>query len=343
MLIGVGALAVALVHRGLEGDGDGLIAQDGDGVGLRGAHHGDGAQGAPLLGQDGQQLFLLVQHQLAAGAVEGLVEGGPVGLVGAGGGEHRAGGAVVGGGVGGQDDGVVLQGAAQGGQIDLVAALALGEQQVVEQDGRLAPGDVVPAGDGQAVGQAAGLAQAHIAVIPVGAGGHVAVAVAQHPHEDGDGLPIGNCPVWLEGPVPHAHDQPGTGGGVLPRAAADGDGGGQVHVAPGPVGGAHVGEDGAAALGGLFAAAAHDLHGHLAELRPGQGAAGFEAGASGTVHHAQQAEHLRGVGGAGVGNIGEAGGAGSRGRRQHQQARHQRRRQQAGQESSESHTHVLLI
>lgn len=78
---------------------------------------------------------------------------------------------------------------------------------------------------------------------------------------------------------------PGAAGGAL---------GGHGDITPGPVGGRDVLEDGAVHLGRHLVAVAHELHRHLAEFRPGEGALRRKGGAAGTVDDTQEPQGLSG-------------------------------------------------
>ena len=88
-----------------------------------------------------------------------------------------------------------------------------------------------------------------------------------------------------------------AGGSAISGA---GDLGGHVDIAPGPVGGGNVPEDGAIELGGNFISVAHELHSHFAELRPGQHPVGGEDISAGAVHHSHKPEEFGGLGHMGI-------------------------------------------
>ena len=160
--------------------------------------------------------------------------------------------------------------------------------------------------------------------------------VAQDAHEDGNRLGAGDGPVRVEAAGGVAPDDAWGGDGAL-TAAGGAALGGYGHIATGPVSGGHVGKDGAVHLGGDLVAVAHDLHRHLAELGPGQGAARLKVAGAGAADDAQQPEDLRRLGGGLVGDVGEGGGLPGRGGGQDQQSRRQRARQHQGQKTFDSH------
>ena len=282
-------------------------------------------------------MAVLIQHQLGLPPLHVVGEGDPVGLIHLAVARfHRAGGAVGGGGVHVQDEHLVGDGALQGGEIHVVAALGLGEEEVLKQNGGLAPGDGAGGVQVEAVGERDGAGGAEIAVVPHGAHAHVGVLIAQDAHEDGDRLRAGDGPVGVEAAGGVAPYNAGSGDGAL-SAAGGASLGGHGHVAAGPVGGGHVGKDGAVHLGGDLVAVAHDLHRHLAELGPGQGAARLKIAGAGAADDAQQPEDLRRLGGRLVGDVGEGGGLPGCGGGQDQQSYRQRTRQHQGQKTFDSH------
>ena len=289
-------------------------------VALHPGHGGGDAQGG--VGEQGDEAPVLVQEGRAPLAYDGGVNA-PGGAVGAAGGHHPA-GLAVDGGVGGEDDGVLHQGAQAGG-IGGLTALGGGGEQPAEQNGGLAPGE-----GGGGVGDAKAVFQPHLhrqlqsAHWPGAVG---VVVVAQHTQDEGDSLLIGDVPVGLKAAAAGAHHQPGV------AAVAQLHSGGQVHIAPAPVGAGHVGEDGAAHLGLGLVAPAHDLDGHLAELHPGQGAVGLKGAVLHAVDDAQGLQGAHRPGHGGVGHVGEGAGLGGRGG----QGEYGGQRQQGGKHAFEFH------
>lgn len=76
----------------------------------------------------------------------------------------------------------------QGGEVHVVAALGLGEEEVFKENGGLTPGDGAGGVQRKAVGEPDGAGGAEIAVVPHGAHAHVGIVVAQDAHEDGNRL-----------------------------------------------------------------------------------------------------------------------------------------------------------
>lgn len=98
-----------------------------------------------------------------------------------------------------------------------------------------------------------------------GAGGPGGVSlggVAQNAQHQGDRLLIGDGPVRLKLSIAGAQHEAGLVFLVNDHS------GGEIYIAPAPVGAGHVGEDGAVHLGLGLLAPAHDLNGHFAELHP---------------------------------------------------------------------------
>ena len=192
----------------------------------------------------------------------------------------------------------------QGGQINIPCALVgFGKEQIIKQNCRLTAGDSRGSGKADSVGEARLAGYRHIAVIPIDTGGHVGVAVAQHPHQDGNRLAVSYLAVGLKVAIAHACDEAGTALAVL--TAPQGNGGRQIDIAAGPMGGPHIQKNGAVALAGLLIALVHNLYSHFAEFGPGQDAAGVKGSVAGAADHAQQAQNLGGLGHLRVGDVGK--------------------------------------
>ena len=218
-----------------------------------------------------------------------------------------------------KDDGLIGDGACQIGEVFLIAALGIDEQQVFHQEGGLAPGDGIPGRQPHPVGERQLIGLGQIAAGPHHS--HIAVPIAQDAHQNGDGLRIGDGPVRIEIAVGVSPDDARSGGGVLPGAAG-GALGGHGDITPGPVGGRDVLEDGAVHLGRHTVAVAHELHRHLAEFRPGEGALRRKGGAAGAVDDTQEPQGLSGPRHLGVGDVGKGGGNCGRGVRRCGQDQH---------------------
>ena len=341
-------LSILPNHR-LRQDGD-LLAAGGDIVGVHRAGDAHPADQVVAVGTEGEELAVLILGHLAADAQQvagntGASRPGTEDIATAGEGDAvGAGGAAV---LHGKEGDVLGQAASQlPHQIALLGALTVGEEQVAEELGGLAPGDGGVARQIQPVGQAALLGQGEIAVIPGRAGGDVGGGIAQNADEDGHRLAKGNGPVGLKAAVAHTQNEPVPGGAALlvggrrtRQLAAGGEGGGQVHITSGPVAGAYVCKDGAAPLGRLQIPLAHDAHRHFTKFRPAQGTRRAEIAASRAVHHVQQPEDLSGFRHVRVLDVGKGAAPCRRDGQQHE-THQQGRGQQPGQNTFT--LHVLL-
>ena len=139
--------------------------------------------------------------------------------------------------------------------------------------------------------------------------------VGQHPDENGHRLGIGDLVVGEEAAVTHTGDEGRAGHrGLTVRARAripaDHGGGGQIYIAPGPVLGGHIGENGAGRVEDDLVPQTHKIDRHGAELGAGEDLVGVELVASGAGNHAHQPENVGVEGGVAVTDIGKGGGPG---------------------------------
>ena len=228
--------------------------------------------GAAGLGNKGHDLAVAVRQQIALEAVE---RGGAAGthqrlwVFLAGNTELIA--------VHGDERDLLVALRAAGGRVAL-AVLARAEH-VDKQLRRLRAGDVRAAGEVHAGAHAGGLGEVDVAVGPDAAA--VLIREAEHAHEDGDRLSVGDVAVRLERAVRQTREQ-------LRLALAHG----KVDIARRPVRRAHIGEDGHGLVAHGVAALAHEHDHHLAEFRAGEQTARVELPRAVALDHAEQPQDL---------------------------------------------------
>ena len=228
--------------------------------------------GAAGLGHKGHDLAVAVRQQIALEAVE---RGGAAGthqrlwVFLAGNTELIA--------VHGDERDLLVALRAAGGRVAL-AVLARAEH-VDKQLRRLRAGDVRAAGEVHAGAHAGGLGEVDVAVGPDAAA--VLIREAEHAHEDGDRLSVGDVAVRLERAVRQTREQLRL---ALPH--------GKVDIARRPVRRAHIGEDGHGLVAHGVAALAHEHDHHLAEFRASEQTARVELPRAVALDHAEQPQDL---------------------------------------------------